>query len=132
MLDAKLALAFVLGALSGAAAEHWSGKRSDERSPDASTQATPKQDPSVSGDACDACIAAATSGTIAAAANNAGKCTDAAKKAQCQGIVKKKAPDAAQTAAFNQQCGMAKAIVAAAESMGAGSSKLKRAVESCK
>ena len=55
----------------------------------------------------------------------------AKQKARCTKIVKSKAPGAAQAAAFNGECGKAKAIVKAAESIGAGSNVLRRAVKSC-
>jgi len=49
----------------------------------------------------------------------------------CTAVVKKKAPAAAQALPFNAQCGAAKATAAAATSMGAGSSALKKAVSTC-
>jgi outer membrane biosynthesis protein TonB len=88
--------------------------------------ATPKGDP------CDACINAAQSGNISGAAAAAGKCSDAGKKAQCQSIVKSKAPPLAQAAAFNGNCTGAKAIAAAATQMGAGSGSLNSKLKSCK
>ena len=84
------------------------------------------------GDPCDACLNAANSGNIVGAASAAGKCQDASKKSACQKRVRTAAPGAAKTAAFNNQCGAAKAIVAAAEGMGAGSNSLKSAVKTCK
>jgi hypothetical protein len=88
--------------------------------------ATPKGDP------CDACINAAQSGNISGAAAAAGKCSDAGKKAQCQSIVKSKAPPLAQAAAFNGNCAGAKAIAAAATQMGAGSGSLNSKLKTCK
>lgn len=81
--------------------------------------------------ACDQCIAVASS-SPAAAANYYRQCTDAGKKATCQSKVRASAPNAARAAAFNGNCSAAKGIVAAANSMGAGSGALNGAVSSCK
>jgi serine/threonine-protein kinase len=90
--------------------------------------------PPAGGDACDACIAAARSGSITSAAGKANSCSDATKKAQCVALVKASAPDAAKSAAFNGNCSQAKAIAAAAKAMGAGTAKLDKALgsTSCK
>jgi hypothetical protein len=82
--------------------------------------------------ACDACIAAANGGNIQGAAAKYRQCNDPGKKARCSAAVKGKAPAAAQAAAYNGQCGKAKAIAAAAGAMGAGSGPLQAAVNSCK
>src|SRR5688572_25591870 len=104
MLDARLALAFVLGALSGAAAERCDSNRHDgpvlrNDAQDAAPPPPPEWDaeillpppppppqpePSVPIDPCDACIAHASSGNLVRAASSSSKCTDAAKKKQCQ------------------------------------------------
>jgi hypothetical protein len=109
MAPAKLLFAFVLGALIAPAGEALAAR-----------------------DGCDACLKAANAGKIVEAARAASKCGDAEQKARCTKIVKRKAPAVAQAAVFNGECGKAKAIVKAAESMGAGSSSLRRAVKSCK
>jgi hypothetical protein len=82
--------------------------------------------------ACDACIAAANAGNIQGAAAKYRQCNDPGKKSRCSAAVKGKAPEAAQNAAYNNQCGKAKAIGAAASAMGAGSGPLQAAVSKCK
>jgi serine/threonine-protein kinase len=91
-----------------------------------------KPAPKTSAQACDACISAASSGNIAAAAGNFARCTDPAKKADCRSKAKISAPNAARTAAFNGNCNQAKAIVRGAEAMGASSGPLTSAVATCK
>jgi hypothetical protein len=76
---------------------------------------------------CHSCIAAARSGNVTTAAKHARACTDAAEKAICVSAVKASAPRAAVAAAFNGNCSQARAIVAAANSMGAGTKKLGQA-----
>jgi serine/threonine-protein kinase len=70
--------------------------------------------------ACEQCM----SGNVAAASAAYAKCADAAKKAQCSAKAKISAPSQASAAARNGKCGQAKAIVAAANGMGAGSPAL--------
>lgn len=84
--------------------------------------------------ACDACIAAASQGNVAAAAGNFARCTDAAKKTTCSQAARNKAPQAVKSAALNGNCAGAKAIIAAAQGMGAGSGALNGALagSSCK
>ena len=84
--------------------------------------------------ACDACIAAASTGNASAAAANFSRCTDAKKKADCTQAARNNAPRAAKSAALNGNCGLAKAIIAAAGSMGASSGALNSALagSSCK
>jgi serine/threonine-protein kinase len=86
------------------------------------------------GDACDACSAAASSGNITAAAAKARACTDPAKKQRCLDDVQRRAPAAAQAAARNTNCAQARAIIAAAKSIGAEGAKLSKALDgtSCK
>jgi serine/threonine-protein kinase len=74
--------------------------------------------------ACDACIADASSGNISGAAANFSRCTDAAKKAQCSKAAKSNAPGAVKSAALNGNCAQAKAIIAAAQGLGATSGAL--------
>ncbi|MET0795385.1 MAG: serine/threonine-protein kinase, partial [Polyangiaceae bacterium] len=84
--------------------------------------------------ACDACIAAANAGNVSGAASNFGRCTDAAKKAQCTQASRNRAPAAAKSAALNGNCAAAKAIISAAQAIGAASPALASALSgsSCK
>jgi eukaryotic-like serine/threonine-protein kinase len=86
------------------------------------TPATPT--PASPAQACDACIADASGGNISGAAANFSRCTDSAKKAQCASAAKRNAPSAAKTAALNGNCAQAKAIIAAAQGLGAASGAL--------
>jgi len=97
------------------------------------TKPTPPA-PATGSKACDACIAAASSGNASAAAANFSRCDDSAKKAQCSQAVRNNAPSAARTAALNGNCGAAKAIIAAAQGLGASSPRLASALagSSCK
>jgi eukaryotic-like serine/threonine-protein kinase len=94
------------------------------------TKPTPAPPPPAAspGAACDACIAAAASGNISGAASNFSRCTDAAKKAQCSQTARNNAPAAAKSAALNGNCAQAKALMAAAQGIGAASSKLASAL----
>ncbi|HTA88298.1 MAG TPA: serine/threonine-protein kinase [Polyangiaceae bacterium] len=74
--------------------------------------------------ACTACMADANQGNISGAAANFSRCADATKKAECTQTVKNSAPQAVKTAALNGNCAQAKAMIAAAQGMGAGSGKL--------
>jgi eukaryotic-like serine/threonine-protein kinase len=78
--------------------------------------------------ACDNCISAASGGNIQGAASNYARCTDAAKKATCSAKASRSAPDAAAAAARNGNCAQAKAIIAAAQRMGAGGPRLDNAL----
>ena len=96
---------------------------------------TPTTPPAATGTAaCDACIAAASSGNVSGAASNFGRCTDAAKKAQCTQAARNKAPSAARSNALNGNCGAAKAVISAAQALGAASPALASALNgsSCK
>ncbi|HVW24769.1 MAG TPA: protein kinase [Polyangiaceae bacterium] len=84
------------------------------------------------GNQCAACISAAGSGNLVAAASAYRSCTDAAQKSQCAGMAKSRAESAVQTAAFNGSCPQAKAIAAAAESMGVPSGNFKRILSQAK
>ncbi|MBX3185179.1 MAG: protein kinase [Polyangiaceae bacterium] len=97
--------------------------------PGPTPKASPTPSPQTNTAACDQCISAA--GNPTAAAGLYRSCTDAAKKAQCQSRVRSSAPGAAKAAAFNGNCGQAKAIHAAATGMGAGSAALNSAISSC-
>jgi serine/threonine protein kinase len=99
------------------------------------TPATPATPPPANpAQACDACIAAASGGNISGAAGNFSRCTDSAKKAQCAAAAKRNAPSAAKTAALNGNCAQAKAIIAAAQGLGATSGALASSLagSSCK
>ena len=84
--------------------------------------------------ACDACIAAANSGNVSGAASNFSRCSDAAKKAQCTQAARNHAPSSAKSAALNGNCSAAKAIIAAAQGIGASSPALTSSLtgSSCK
>ncbi|HEY6557042.1 MAG TPA: protein kinase [Polyangiaceae bacterium] len=81
---------------------------------------TPKQPvPAVAGAAaCDACLSAAQGGNIQGAAANFNRCDDPSKKQRCRNIAVGKAPGLVQAAAFNGNCGQARALNAAARAMG--------------
>ena len=103
--------------------------------PGGSKPATPATPPPASGaKACDACIAAATAGNASAAAANFGRCDDPNKKTACSQVVRNKAPGDARAAALNGNCAVAKAIILAAQNVGASSPKLGSALagSSCK
>ena len=89
-----------------------------------SKPATTTAPPPSAANSCDACIAAASSGNAAAAASNFSRCTDPAKKALCTNAARNNAPQAVKSAALNGNCAQAKAILAAAQSMGAASPRL--------
>jgi hypothetical protein len=74
--------------------------------------------------ACEACISDASEGNISGAAANFSRCSDPVKKAQCSQTAKNNAPRAVKTAALNGNCAQAKALIAAAENIGAGSGRL--------
>jgi hypothetical protein len=74
--------------------------------------------------ACEACIEDARTGNISGAAANFSRCSDAPKKTQCTQAVRNNAPAAVRSAALNGNCAQAKAIIAAAQGIGAASSKL--------
>ncbi len=61
---------------------------------------------------------------VGAASAAYAKCTDAGKKALCSAKAKTNAPSQAGAAAKNGKCGQAKAVIAAANGMGAGSPAL--------
>jgi len=102
--------------------------------PGSGTKPATPPPPATGAKACDACIAAANSGNASGAAANFSRCDDAAKKAQCSQAVRNNAPAAAKSAALNGNCGAAKAIIAAAQTLGASSPKLASALagSSCK
>jgi hypothetical protein len=81
---------------------------------------------------CDTCISAASSGNFSSAARAFSACSDTPQRNQCLKIVRRQAPGTAKTLALNGDCAQAKAIVSAAEAMGAGSSGLQAAVKTCK
>ncbi len=102
--------------------------------PPATTPATPTSTPVSGTAACDACIAAANAGNVSGAASNFARCSDATKKAQCSQAARNKAPSAARSNALNGNCGAAKAVISAAQAIGAASPALASALNgsSCK
>ncbi|HEY1537626.1 MAG TPA: serine/threonine-protein kinase [Polyangiaceae bacterium] len=90
----------------------------------ASTGTTKSPAAAPAANACDACIAAASAGNISGAAADFARCTDATKKAQCSQTARNVAPAAVKSAALNGNCAQAKALQAAAQSIGAASGKL--------
>jgi hypothetical protein len=116
MLYGKLALALVLGALSGAGVNRFI--------------AAPPAAPAT-GASCDVCMAEAKTGEIVAAARAWQSCQEQTARQQCSDAARKAAPSAAQAAAFNGDCDEARAVVRAAKSMDASSQTLERALKSC-
>jgi serine/threonine-protein kinase len=98
---------------------------------EAKPTATPEAKPP-SGNPCAACIAAAGSGNLVSAASAYRSCTDAAQKSQCAGMARSRAESAVQTAAFNGNCAQAKAMAAAAESMGVPAGGMKASLARAK
>lgn len=98
--------------------------------PPATPDPTPPTTPAATGgnDSCAKCVAAANSGNIPGAQAAYSKCSDAGQKAACVGAVRRSAGRAAKSAAMNQQCPTAKAIIAAANAMGAGSPVINNAL----
>jgi serine/threonine-protein kinase len=91
----------------------------------------PKPAPGPTGSAaCEACIAAAQSGSLQAAAGHFNRCDDASKKQRCRALSVSKAPGLVRAAAFNGNCAQAKALAAAARAMGGGD--LSSSMGSCK
>ncbi len=84
-----------------------------------------------SAQACSACISAAQSGNIPGASASFRQCKDSGKKARCRTIARTSAPRAAKSAALNGRCSQVKAIVRAANSMGAGSGRLTNNAKKC-
>ena len=70
------------------------------------------------GDPCDACLAAAASGNASGVSSAVGRCTDAAKQAQCKATLGRTAVGAVKAAAMNGQCDRAKSLAAAAAAVG--------------
>jgi serine/threonine-protein kinase len=102
----------------------------------AATGATSSATPPAGGGgaACDACIQQAGRENIPGAVAALRSCSDDAKKAMCTAQIRRTAPSAAKHAALNGNCGQAKAIVAAAQSVGAPAGPLTAALanSSCK
>jgi eukaryotic-like serine/threonine-protein kinase len=80
--------------------------------PAGGTTAPPKGDP------CDACKAAAASGNASGVNASIGRCSDAAKQAECRSTLSRTAVGAVKTAALNGQCDRAKSLAAAADAAG--------------
>jgi serine/threonine-protein kinase len=79
---------------------------------------------STGAEACTQCVAQASGGNIPGAAALYGKCSDPTLKQHCVNQAKGQACGAAKRAAFNGNCAQAKAIISAANAMGAGSPAL--------
>jgi serine/threonine-protein kinase len=88
----------------------------------ASTQPASTQPASGSGSnaSCGQCVSQAAAGNIPGALTAYRSCSDAAEKAKCSSAARAPAMRAARSAAQGGQCDQAKAIVAAAQQMGAG------------
>jgi serine/threonine-protein kinase len=91
----------------------------------------PKQPDPPKGDPCQACLSAASSGNYSGAAAAYGRCSDAGQKSSCASIVRGSAPAAAKAAAFNGNCGQAKAIAAGAQVMGVPGKAFKEVQKNC-
>ncbi|HKY38341.1 MAG TPA: serine/threonine-protein kinase [Polyangiaceae bacterium] len=76
------------------------------------TSAPPKGDP------CDACKAAASSGNASAVSGALNRCTDEGKKAECKAILQRSVASTVRSQALTGNCAGAKAMVAAAASIG--------------
>jgi serine/threonine protein kinase len=92
----------------------------------------PVTPPPPSGNACAACIAAAKSGNFGSAASSYNGCSDPGQKAQCAGMVRSRAPEAVQQAAFNGNCSQAKSMASAAQAMGVPGGAFAKALAACK
>jgi serine/threonine-protein kinase len=102
--------------------------------PKPTPSATATEKPSGGADACDACIAAAQSGSVVSAKANFDRCTDAAKKATCSKAVSKAAPEAVKSLALQNKCDAARVLITAAAAMGTSQSRLEKGLSgsSCK
>jgi len=86
--------------------------------------------PAATPDACDACIVAAGSGNLQAAAASFGRCSDAGKKTACQTAAKTQLRPVL-TAATSGDCVKAKSLMAAFAAMGVQSPVLTKAAAAC-
>ncbi len=86
------------------------------------------------GGGCATCLTQAQAGNITGAAASFRSCTDTAGKAACSRAVRSRAPTAIQTAARNQNCASARAMITAASGMGMSAAALQKNLEgtSCK
>jgi hypothetical protein len=98
------------------------------------TGAAASAKPAAGGGGCDACLQQASRENIPGAVASLRSCSDDAKKAACTAQIRRTAPSAAKHAALNGNCGQAKAIVAAAQSVGVPAGPLNAALanSSCK
>jgi serine/threonine-protein kinase len=99
------------------------------------TTTTPATKPPVEsggGNACAACISAASAGNFGSAAASYNACSDPGQKASCGGIIKGRAPAAAQAAAFNGNCGQAHTIASAGQAAGLPAKAFAAALKACK
>jgi serine/threonine-protein kinase len=94
--------------------------------PPAPAPAAPASDP------CTACAKAAAAGDIPGARQAYAQCTNPSGRTLCSSRVAQTAPRLAQTAAFNQQCDQARAIMTAATAMGVPEGRMAKARAACK
>jgi hypothetical protein len=105
------------------------GSRPNESGKPTEPGKTTEKPASGGGDACEACENAARSGNLAVAQSLLTKCSDPEKKKACVSRAKSAAPGIAEAAALNGNCQLASTIQQIADSMGAGSKKLKEATK---
>jgi hypothetical protein len=74
--------------------------------------ATPK------GDACEACLAAASSGNATGVSASLSRCTDSGKQAACKSALQRTALGAVKSAAMNGNCARAQTLASTAEALG--------------
>jgi serine/threonine-protein kinase len=86
----------------------------------ASTQPASTQPTGGGSAACTQCVTQASAGNIAGALASYRSCSDAGEKAKCTSAARAPAMKAARAAAQGGQCDQARAIVSAAQQMGAG------------
>jgi eukaryotic-like serine/threonine-protein kinase len=82
--------------------------------------------------ACRDCSRAASSRDFAGASRAYAQCQDASARQACSNRVAQLAPKAAESAAFNQRCDEARAIMAAASAMGVSEGRMAKARSACK
>jgi serine/threonine protein kinase len=83
-------------------------------------------------DPCTACTKAAAARDFAGASRAYAQCSNSGAQRQCSARVALTAPKAAESAAFNQRCDEAKAIIAAAIQMNVPEGRLAKARSACK
>jgi len=101
-------------------------------SPPAPPVAQPSPAPPSTADACTACGKAAANRDIVGANRAFAQCTNPVGRKQCTALVAQVAPKVAEAAAFNQQCGQAREVIAAALQMGVPPARMAKATTACK